>query len=1129
MWRSARQEAGRPAASDADTWVGEPSAGAPSGWFAADGQAITEALADASDTTASGSASASSAPAQGARRGGSPAARRGARTHRRVRLALYFVLLAVGAVAWLQSRQQMRLEQVRQADAEIIRAATLQETLAQRLRLQLTRLQANLDPAERSIEALNETVHLTQTQAMALDNLLAGQGEVAGDPASAQARGLRQTIVRWQDQRERLWYRTQSLLWQVDAADPARREQALARVQAELDAFTDTLQRLGVELRDAAQRRAAETLRGIRVAFVITLLLLLLLLLGVAEPLVRFVRAQNDRLRRQTEQRRQLALVAERTANWVAMLDGAGRVLWCNDAFLRGKGLPRGQVIGGQGVLQGQGDDGEARASALLDELSQGRPVRAEVLHRAEDGREAWLDVDYQPLRDAQGEHLGCTVVATDITEAKSQRLRLRALIDAVPVGVVLQDLTGRVLDCNVLAAEMLGLPVDALVDRVGLPGKGVTAVRADMTPYPEEDRPTVRTLRTGQALRAESIGIVLPGAPVRWLLTNTQPLRDAAGRMTGVASSVIDVTEQRDQQQLLSIAVESAALGVWQWDFASGRLEVNERFYALLGYASGSLELTARTLVDLIHPDDLEAMSRALRANLRDSRRPVHVQMRVRHADGRWRWMLFSGTVVSRDGRGRAARMAGVCYDVSAQKELEEQLRQSARIDSLTHLPNRVELLRRIRAALERTQRETGYGFAVLFMDFDRFKQVNDTLGHSAGDELLRQIAGRLQESLRAGDAFVQASDIDVLTGQPAQQLAARIGGDEFVVLLDNIRSDQDAQVVATRLLQTLAEPYEIGGHRVSSTASIGIVTPSHMADDPDSVLRDADIAMYEAKRQGRGRYELFEPSMRKRVHDDAELENDLRQALARDEIRVVYQPLIDLATGRLASVEALARWHHPKRGLISPLAFIPVAEGSGLIGPLGERVLRTACHDLVRLRQLLGERAPQTVSVNVSRAQLRQTDFVARLSELLSSTGIGPDALMLEVTESLAAQDEGVQGVLHEVSALGVALSLDDFGTGYSSLSCLHALPVNQVKVDRSFVSEALDSNYHRVMIEATIRMAKALHLQTVAEGIETLEQAALMQYLGINKGQGYLYSHPLSAGELEAWVGNAAAHAR
>ncbi|MDF3823252.1 hypothetical protein P3G55_25420, partial [Leptospira sp. 96542] len=280
---------------------------------------MTEALADPSGAQARGTASSpppvkSSTSRDGTRQQGASLARRGARTHRRVRLALYFVLLAVGAVAWLQSRQQMRLEQVRQADAEIIRAAALQEMLAQRLRLQLTRLQARLDPAEVSILALNEIVHLTQTQAVALDKLLEGQGEVTTGPVATQAGSLRHTIARWQDQRERVWYRTQSLLWHVDDADPARRAQAIARVQAELDAFAGTLQGLGAALQDAAERRAAETLRGIQASFVITLLLLLLLLLGVAEPLVRFVRAQNASLRRQTEQRRQLALVAERTA-----------------------------------------------------------------------------------------------------------------------------------------------------------------------------------------------------------------------------------------------------------------------------------------------------------------------------------------------------------------------------------------------------------------------------------------------------------------------------------------------------------------------------------------------------------------------------------------------------------------------------------------------------------------------------------------------------------------------------------------------------------------------------------------------------------------------------------------------
>jgi EAL domain-containing protein (putative c-di-GMP-specific phosphodiesterase class I) len=299
-------------------------------------------------------------------------------------------------------------------------------------------------------------------------------------------------------------------------------------------------------------------------------------------------------------------------------------------------------------------------------------------------------------------------------------------------------------------------------------------------------------------------------------------------------------------------------------------------------------------------------------------------------------------------------------------------------------------------------------------------------------------------------------------------------------------------------------------------------------MAEDPDSVLRDADIAMYEAKRQGRGRYGMFDPLMRKRVRDDVSLENDLRHAQEKGELSVVYQPIINLATGGLDGMEALMRWQHPQRGPVSPLVFIPVAEGSGLIQKLGQFVLKTACEEFMRLRASQGDLAPDTVSVNLSRAQLRQSDFITQLSSVLYDSGMEPGQLILEVTESLAAQDEAVQATLREIRALGVSLSLDDFGTGYSSLSCLHELPVNVVKIDRSFVSQALESDYHRVMIEATIRMAQTLGLNTVAEGIETQAQAALMKALGCGKGQGYLYSPPLAPEALLEWA-SASLHAR
>ena len=1044
-----------------------------------------------------------------ARRRRSGVSRASLAVHRWVRLALYTVLLVVGVLAYWQARQQQRSEAVRQADAEIIRIAGTQSAQIQRMIMLLTRLQHGDGSREETINALGESVSQTQTHATQLDELLKDRGvwQLSDRPQ------LRQVIFEWQDRRERVWYRAQALLWLVDRSDAGQLDAAAKFLQTELESFWLTTQVMVDELQLAAQQRSRDTLAQIDFSAQLMLGALVLLVLAVAEPLVLFVRRQSEDLMRQSAELQRLALVAQRTSNWVAVVDRQRRVLWCNEAFLRGKGWTLEEALGQHAALLVANEYNDAaEMEHLLVELDMGLPVRVEVMHRGRQGQEVWLDVDYQPIHDADGVLTGFTMVAGDITDSANERVRVKTLLDALPAAVVLQSPEGVVLDANRQAQEMLAAPGQRLVGRPRLADED-SVVRPDLTPYLPDERPSVRTLRSGQGLRGELVGHMRSSGALHWHMVNTEPLRDATGHLTGVISCMVDVTQQREQQQLLTLAIESASLGVWQWDIPSGRMDVNERLLTLFGYPSGGLALTSEAFQGLIHPDDRPGWDWAIRTNLRDSRQPLHWEVRVRHGSGRWLWMLYSGTVVARDANGRALRMAGICYDINAQKELEEQLRQSARTDSLTRLPNRVELLNRIHVSIQRARQEPGYCFAVLFMDFDRFKQVNDTLGHSVGDELLRQIASRLEDSLRPGDAFVQTSDFS--------QMAARIGGDEFVVLLDNIRGDLDAQVVAARLLEVLAEPYQIGPHRVSSTASIGIVTTAHMADDPDSVLRDADIAMYEAKRQGRGRYEMFEPSMRKRVHDDVELENDLRAALGLGQIYVVYQPTIDLRSGRIVGMEALARWQHPRRGPVSPLTFIPVAEATGMIGPLGEFVLKTACAELVRLRTLLGDFGPETVSVNLSRAQLRQPGFARQLSEWLYAAGLSPSALILEVTESLAAQDESVQAVLREIRALGVSLSLDDFGTGYSSLSCLHELPVNQVKIDRSFVSQALGSDYHRVMIEATIRMARTLGLQTVAEGIETAEQAGLMRALGCAKGQGYLYSRPLPADELERWA--------
>jgi diguanylate cyclase (GGDEF)-like protein len=530
-------------------------------------------------------------------------------------------------------------------------------------------------------------------------------------------------------------------------------------------------------------------------------------------------------------------------------------------------------------------------------------------------------------------------------------------------------------------------------------------AVREDGSPYPGPEHPQMRTLRSGEPLYNETMGVRTPAGELRWLLVNTEPQRDAQGLITGVVTCFGDITDRR---------------------------------------------------------------------------------------------------------------------------ALQEQLSVHARTDGLTGLPNRAVVMERLQRAIEHAHRNPGYGFAVLFMDFDRFKQVNDTLGHGAGDELLRQIAQRLKLALRPGDAVARVGS--------RNEVAARIGGDEFVVVLEGVNDAESVAVIAQRLLEELAEPYLIGSNPLQSGASIGVVRYGGSDGDAgldaeprearpeitaEEVLRNADTAMYEAKRAGRGRWVMFDNSMHERVVRTLALETDLRRALKDDELFVVYQPVLDLATRALVGVEALVRWRHPQRGLVAPVEFIGVAEECGLIDAVGTVVLRKACTQFVQWRASLGELAPRLLAVNLSRAQLKRAGLVDDVHTLMQACAMQPEWLQLEVTESLAAQDERVQATLRELKGLGVKLALDDFGTGYSSLACLHQMPVDTVKIDRSFVAHAETVEYHRVLIEATIRVARTLGMTTVAEGIETEGQAALMLALECDRGQGYLFSKPVESGALEAWA--------
>jgi diguanylate cyclase (GGDEF)-like protein/PAS domain S-box-containing protein len=469
-------------------------------------------------------------------------------------------------------------------------------------------------------------------------------------------------------------------------------------------------------------------------------------------------------------------------------------------------------------------------------------------------------------------------------------------------------------------------------------------------------------------------------------------------------------------------------------------------------------------------------------------------------------RWMLTRKIPV-RAATGDVERLVGISIDITARKAMEEKLRSAALTDQLTGLPNRTLLCERLQRAIG-SARE-GRPFAVLFIDVDRFKIINDSLGHQTGDLLLQEIARRLRVAVRDGDALCR---------DEASLTTARLGGDEFAILLEDIRTPQDARAVAQRLLEALAPPYTIGEHLVYSSASIGVVTSDVSAETPETVLRDADTAMYEAKLAGKARYADFDVTMRQRVQNRLLVENDLRHALHGSQLFLMYQPIVSLATGDLESLEVLVRWQHPRRGLISPAEFIPLAEEIGLILPLGQWVLAEACRQFMRWRQDAPLTAPPSLSVNLSRKQLLLPDLPAVIRQILSQTGMDPRCLRLEVTESAIMTDADVMSdILRAIKAIGVKIDIDDFGTGYSSLACLHQFPIDALKIDRSFIANINRGRDFTALVHAVAQLARNLNIQVVAEGIETVEQALVLQSLDCEFGQGFLFSKPLRAEDV------------
>ncbi len=457
------------------------------------------------------------------------------------------------------------------------------------------------------------------------------------------------------------------------------------------------------------------------------------------------------------------------------------------------------------------------------------------------------------------------------------------------------------------------------------------------------------------------------------------------------------------------------------------------------------------------------------------------------------------------------AAELRSRVGSVLERQRLLVELESAARRDRLTGLPNRALLHTRLQAAIDLARANHLAGFSLMFLDFDRFKIINDSLGHDVGDQLLQSIASRLRENLRASDTFLlESTDTTV----------ARLGGDEFVVLLQGVADPDVAMSVAERLINALQPPHQLGPHAVRSSASIGIACYSSHYVTADDMLRDADIAMYEAKCRGKARAVHFSSGMRDAIALRHTMENDLRTAIEQQSLTMVYQPIVSLQDRSVAGVEALVRWDHATHGNVSPSEFIPIAEETRLILPMADWILRTACADFMRWQRELGGQAPGFVSVNLSRVQLTDPDLVAHTLAIVRASGMQPSQLLLEVTESqIMANRVGATQLLREFRDAGVRLAMDDFGTGHSSLSCLQAFPLDVLKIDREFIANIGRGRDYAALVHAVVTLADNLGLDVVAEGIEEVAQAAMLQDLGCRYGQGFLLSRPITSEDLLA----------
>lgn len=562
---------------------------------------------------------------------------------------------------------------------------------------------------------------------------------------------------------------------------------------------------------------------------------------------------------------------------------------------------------------------------------------------------------------------------------------------------------------------------------------------------------------------------------------------------------------ELGESQQRYALAAQGCNDGLWDWNLETDQVYYSSRWKRLLGHDADddSIGTSPQEWLGRIHADDAQRVLAGMRAHLDGGGSLFQDEHRLRDKEGAYRWVLVRGLAV-RDANDRPVRIAGSLTDVTQRRLAEQQVQHDALHDGLSLLPNRALFLDRLGQAVARGRRRRDRRFAVVLLDLDRFKIVNESLGPGIGDQLLVATARRLENCLRTGDT------------------AARLGGDEFAILLDDVGDASDAIRTAERVQAELSAPHRLSGREVFTTSSIGIALSHAGYERPEEVLRDADIAMYRAKALGKACHVVFDEGMHGRAAELLDLDSALRRAIERREFVLHFQPIVSLEHGRIAGFEALVRWMHPERGMVPPGEFVPVAEETGLIVPIGRLVLSLACSQLQEMQRKVGADNGPSISVNVSARQLAGPGLVDDVRAALSETGINPASLRVEITESVVMENARVAAeTLEALKRLGVQIYMDDFGTGYSSLSTLHRLPIDALKIDRSFVSGLGVDGENSVIVHTIVTLARVLGMEVIAEGVETAVQLAQVRALKCDHGQGFFFAHPVSAGTAQEMV--------